>query len=180
MRHGAGVKNRECFHPRGACPACRGGAEPGGLSAGAGPGQNGSARPAALSAVPSRILPRTIFAMLDVNRSDVSTPSTSSGIRPWQRRPPRPADRQLHREATEWVLQLPLELRPASTCARYPRIVNRIVDAWLRTDQCRQLFDHLLTDRRAGRRGFPLSVREELRALAAHRLDGWLPAAGGR
>jgi hypothetical protein len=88
------------------------------------------------------------------------------------RRPPRQDDRLIHRDATEWVLHLPEALRPASTCARYPRIVNRIVEVWSRGDQCRHLFEHLLSDRRPARRGFPLSVREELRALAAFRLGG--------
>ncbi len=93
------------------------------------------------------------------------------------RRPVRQLDHALHRDATEWVLQLPESLRPANTCARYPRIVNLIVDAWLRGDHCRHLFEQLLSDRRPARRGFPLSVRQELRALAAFRLEGVLPAA---
>lgn len=91
------------------------------------------------------------------------------------RRPLPPGDHQLNHEATEWVLQLPVSLRPANTCSRYPRIVNRIVQNWLRADQCRFLFDQLLRDGRPARRGFPLSVREELQALAAFRLDGVLP-----
>jgi hypothetical protein len=131
-------------------------------------------------------------AMLELNARQATDPSTpprgfadvasapARAIAPpghWgkQRRPPRPGDHQLHHDATEWVLQLPMAVRPASTCARYPRIVNRIVEAWLRADQCRHLFEQLLSDRRPARRGFPLSVREELRALAAYRLQGILP-----
>ncbi len=91
------------------------------------------------------------------------------------RRPLRPSDQQLNHDATEWVLQLPMALRPANTCSRYPRIVNRMVETWLRADQCRYLFEQLLRDGRPARRGFPLSVREELQALAAFRLDGVLP-----
>ncbi len=72
-------------------------------------------------------------------------------------------------------MQLPLALRPANTCARYPRIVNRIVDVWLYGDQCHHLFDQLLSNRRPARRGFPPSVRDELRTLADYRLDGVLP-----
>ncbi|MGD9834249.1 MAG: hypothetical protein AB7U92_16000 [Piscinibacter sp.] len=92
------------------------------------------------------------------------------------RRPSGPSDRQLSLDATEWVLQLPLVLRPANTCSRYPRIVNHIAQSWLRSDRCRHLFNQLLRDSRPARSGFPPSVREELRALAAFRLDGVLPA----
>jgi len=91
------------------------------------------------------------------------------------RRPLQSSDHQLNLEATEWVLQLPVALRPANTCSRYPRIVNHIAQVWLRTDRCRPLFDQLLRDSRPARSGFPSSVREELRALAAFRLDGVLP-----
>ncbi len=91
------------------------------------------------------------------------------------RRPPQQSDQQLDRDATEWVLQLPVALRPASTCSRYPRIVNGIARSWLWADQCRYLFERLLRDGRPARRGFPLSVRQELQALAAFRLEGVLP-----
>ncbi len=106
-----------------------------------------------------------------------SLPSTGPSRWAKLRRPVQPTERVLHRDAAEWVLQLPESLRPASTCARYPRIVNLIVDVWLRGDQCRHLFEQLMSDRRPARRGFPLSVREELQALAAFRLEGVLPSA---
>jgi hypothetical protein len=111
----------------------------------------------------------------DLEQAGQRRPVAPPGQWSRHRRPLRPSDQQLNHEATEWVLQLPVSLRPANTCSRYPRIVNRIVQSWLRADQCRFLFDQLLRDGRPARRGFPLSVREELQALAAFRLDGILP-----
>jgi hypothetical protein len=94
-----------------------------------------------------------------------------------RRRPPVSTDRALGGAAMQWVMNLPPALRPASTCARFPRVVNRVADAWLDSHRCAQVFEHLLADRRPSRRGFPLSVVEELRALYAYRLAGAAPAA---
>lgn len=88
----------------------------------------------------------------------------------WQnnRRPPLATDRALTGRAMDWVGQLPESLRPTLTSLRYPRIVNAIADAWPDIAHREDVFDHLLNDRRIGRRGFPAEIERELSALCLH------------
>ena len=88
----------------------------------------------------------------------------------WQnnRRPPLATDRALTGRAMEWLGRLPEALRPNLTVLRYPRIVNVIADAWPVAERRSDLFDHLLNDRRVGRRGFPVDIEREIAALCLH------------
>lgn len=84
------------------------------------------------------------------------------------RRAPLATDRALHGRAMAWVGDLPPNLRPQATCERYARIVNAIADAWHDPEARENVFEHLLNDRRRGRRGFPIDVEREISALCLY------------
>jgi len=88
----------------------------------------------------------------------------------WQkhRRPPLATDRPLPGRALEWVGRLPAHVYPKATIARYARIINAIADAWADPVARTEMFDHLLNDRRVGRRGFPIDVEREISALCLY------------
>jgi hypothetical protein len=84
------------------------------------------------------------------------------------RRAPLPTDRALTGRAMEWFGALPENLRPEATCNRYPRIVNAMARAWDDPHERSKMFEHLLNDRRRGRRGFPFDVEREISALCLY------------
>lgn len=84
------------------------------------------------------------------------------------RRPPLATDRALTGRAMDWLGQLPENLRPVVTTERYARIVNAIADAWPDREARTATFEHLLNDRRVGRRGFPIDVEREISALCLY------------
>ena len=84
------------------------------------------------------------------------------------RRAPLATDRALHGRAMAWVSELPDSIRPRLTCERYPRIVNAIADAWHDANGRDKMFEHLLNDRRRGRRGFPIDIEREISALCLY------------
>lgn len=88
----------------------------------------------------------------------------------WQnnRRPALATDRALTGRAMEWLGRLPENIQPHLTTLRYPRIINLIADAWPVASQRADVFDHLLNDRRIGRRGFPVDIEREIAALCLH------------
>jgi hypothetical protein len=65
----------------------------------------------------------------------------------------------------EWLDGLPPELRPNGLVGKYPRIVNLIAMDWHDATAVGKLFADLLADHRGSRRGFPVEIRHELRAL---------------
>lgn len=71
----------------------------------------------------------------------------------------------LSAESALWLRDLPESVRPLKTCARFPRIVNRLASSWAKPEQCRAYFDELLLDRRGDRQGFPTEIAFELAAL---------------
>lgn len=85
----------------------------------------------------------------------------------WQRnrQPPLATDRALTGLAMDWTVQLPAQLRPYRTTELYPRVVNAIANSWADAKARTETFDHLLNDRRRGRRGFPIDVVREITAL---------------
>jgi hypothetical protein len=85
-----------------------------------------------------------------------------------QRQPPSPYDRSLNRSATNWLNELPLEVRPRACVIRFPRILNRLARYWDSPAMLEQIFNDLLVDRRIGRKGFPPEILIEIRALYAH------------
>ncbi len=88
----------------------------------------------------------------------------------WQknRRPPLATDRALTGRAMKWAGELPPNLHPKATVVRYARIINVIADAWADPAARADVFDHLLNDRRVGRRGFPIDVEREIAALCLY------------
>ena len=88
----------------------------------------------------------------------------------WQknRRAALATDRALTGRAMEWLGQLPETLRPRLTTEHYARIVNAIADAWPDAGARGDMFDHLLNDRRIGRRGFPVDIEREIAALCLY------------
>lgn len=84
------------------------------------------------------------------------------------RRAPLATDRALTGSAMEWFGSLPEGLRPQSTCDRYPRIINAMAGAWHDAHARGKLFEHLLNDRRSGRRGFPIDVEREISSLCLY------------
>jgi hypothetical protein len=76
----------------------------------------------------------------------------------------RPLDEPL--PATfRWVASLPAEVRPLSLLRQFPRIVNGLARGPAEDCGRGAYVDELLTDRRGGRRGFPLAVHTELLTL---------------
>jgi hypothetical protein len=112
-------------------------------------------------------------ALAGVDMTTIPAQESASGDRPegaamqWDalRQPPRAEDLDLRDRTFKWIATLPREVRPIETGQTYPRIVNRICDLWPSCEYTRLYFQSLLIDRRAGRRGFPLAVRQELEAL---------------
>lgn len=84
------------------------------------------------------------------------------------RRAPLATDRALTGAAMDWFGALPDGLRPQATCDRYPRIVNAMAGAWHDAHARGKLFEHLLNDRRHGRRGFPIDVEREISSLCLY------------
>jgi hypothetical protein len=70
--------------------------------------------------------------------------------------------------ALRWMTTLPKTLCPTQTAALYPRVINRIADAWYFADEREVVFGELLDSHRKNRRGFPVAVLHEVRALHAH------------
>ena len=97
---------------------------------------------------------------------------TREQVKFWEqrRRPTLVTDRALTGRSLEWALSLPPPLRPKALCDRFPRIANSISASWHDIDDSLRLFDHLLNDRRKGRRGFPADVQHEIEALCEHRV----------
>ncbi|MES2958127.1 MAG: hypothetical protein V4792_08060 [Pseudomonadota bacterium] len=88
----------------------------------------------------------------------------------WQknRRAALASDRALTGRAMDWSVQLPENIRPLVTTERYPRIVNALAEVWDDGATRAEMFDHLLNDRRTGRRGFPIDVEREISALCLY------------
>ncbi len=84
------------------------------------------------------------------------------------RRTQLPTDRALTGMAMDWVRDLPPNIRPQVTIERYPRIVNAMAESWPDSEARTRMFDHLLNDRRTGRRGFPIDVEREISALCLY------------
>ncbi len=75
-----------------------------------------------------------------------------------------PLDRPLP-ATLRWLVGLPAAVRPLALLQRFPRIANRLAQAWTDEAALAECFDDLLYDRRGGRQGFPPAVRRELTLL---------------
>jgi hypothetical protein len=115
--------------------------------------------------------------MLETTQPILSSVLPTSDWEAARRKAP-PEKMELHDRTFKWLATLPVELRPMRTALTYPRIVNRIGDLWGHCEYTRLYFQSLLIDRRKGRRGFPLDVKQELLALQQHYFENFsgLPA----
>ena len=71
-----------------------------------------------------------------------------------------------------WLADMPAALRPVQLATRYPRVANRLCATWSDPAARDDYLEDLITGRdRPGRRGFPVSVLQDLRRLrAVHRI----------
>src|SRR5438132_4246519 len=122
-----------------------------------------------------RTVKRTPFS--DVYRAaEHSVPAASTQprvvVKPAQpldwtgRRKAKPADVML-RTTAAWVERLPPHVQPHALCKRFARIANALANLWHRPEASKAYLDDLLTVRRAGRKGFPQDVLNDLQGLKA-------------
>ena len=93
-----------------------------------------------------------------------------SGFWEARRRPRMATDRALTGCSLQFLMQLPPMLQPRGLSERFPRILNWISASWAETEKALELFEHLLDDRRTGRRGFPADIQREIEMLCEHRM----------
>jgi hypothetical protein len=84
-----------------------------------------------------------------------------------------PANRLLPMSAN-WLDALPQEIAPRALAAQFPRIVNMMALQWNNRHACSGYFESLVSDRRGGRIGFPMAVREDLLRLREYWYTGSL------
>lgn len=65
----------------------------------------------------------------------------------------------------QWILKLPAHVQPRFLQVKYPRVANRMAALWDDKEACERYFEDLLTDKRGGRKGFPLNVAQEIATL---------------
>ncbi len=82
-----------------------------------------------------------------------------------QRRKPPAAAETLRTATLQWILKLPDHVQPRHLQVRYPRVANRLAAEWERVAVCESYLDSLITDKRGGRKGFPLAVAQEIAVL---------------
>jgi hypothetical protein len=86
-----------------------------------------------------------------------------------RRRRSMATDRALTGRSLEWLIGLPVVVRPEALRDQYPRIVNGLSERWSDHARVLEYFEHLLNDPRPGRRGFPAPVQGELELLCEYR-----------
>lgn len=64
-----------------------------------------------------------------------------------------------------WMTQIPEAARPIVLAQQYPRILNKIVNLWLRPLKCDDYLETLIMDTRGDRSGFPHDITVELAQL---------------
>jgi uncharacterized protein len=85
----------------------------------------------------------------------------------------------LNERLSRYLRQQP-ELYPHKLEERFPRLIDKIADAWHSPEQAAVVFDELLVDKRGGRQGFPPEVAREIYRLsvAYDKLRGEPQASG--
>jgi hypothetical protein len=99
----------------------------------------------------------------------------SSLSRDRKRRRPQPLNQQLP-TAAKWAASLPVEVQPRALLQTLPRIANALARVWHDKTKLQLYLDHLLVDRRGGRRGFPPEIHNELLVLREY-CEGRYPGA---
>ena len=83
----------------------------------------------------------------------------------WEGKRKPSAPESLHTATIQWILRLPPHIQPRHLQVRHPRVANRIAALWPEPTACESYLDDLLTDKRGGRRGFPLDVAQEVASI---------------
>ena len=65
----------------------------------------------------------------------------------------------------QWIIKLPTHVQPRYLQVKYPRIANQLASMWAEPARCEPYLDELMTDKRGGRKGFPIAVAQELASL---------------
>ncbi len=81
--------------------------------------------------------------------------------------PPNAAERMLAGATIDWLLALPIDVRPKALCERFPHVANRLARDWPQHERSQQSLRALINDARWGSAGFALQVQDELRRLLA-------------
>jgi len=97
-------------------------------------------------------------------------PSMPQGEAYWVRRrgPQLEHESKLSGWTRSWLEALPEHLRPTQLGSCHPHVANRLALSWRDPVLTERVFDDLLVDRRAGRRGFSPPVVAELLRLREH------------
>jgi hypothetical protein len=85
-----------------------------------------------------------------------------------KRQPVIPSDLKLDGESAVWLMSLPSNLRPLHLARKFPRIANKLAEAWKRPVNCDKVFDELMMDHRGTRKGFPHEVAKEIADLRGY------------
>lgn len=89
-------------------------------------------------------------------------PGTANDESVWAgRRKAQPADILLP-ATRRWLDSLPSQNRPNALASRFPRIANLVAANWSNPGDCSAYIFSLLHDQRAGRRGFPKEVIQDI------------------
>lgn len=88
--------------------------------------------------------------------------------------------RQLTRAAVRLLESLPPDLRLVALRGQFPRILNRVADAWPSPAAFDALTGSLLIDERGNRQGFPMQVITEITDLREHYFSALHPQARPR
>jgi hypothetical protein len=78
-----------------------------------------------------------------------------------------------------WADGLPLEVRPQTLMAKFPRLANMAAASWTNASAFHDYLEVLLIDRRGKRKGFPPEVLIEFEQLRTYFLYGWYKAKTG-
>jgi hypothetical protein len=103
------------------------------------------------------------------DRARIGPDRSDSGSRDARRRAPAATDRAMTGATLEWVISLPMQVRPRQLCDRFPRIANTLARLWADETACVETLAGLLADDRGRRRGFPVVLRQEIERLMAYR-----------
>jgi len=113
-----------------------------------------------------------LFGNFEQPPAEHTVPPRAAGSRDWSAwRKTRTLDVALP-ATLRWGESLPDSAKASTLLQDYPRIANRIANAWRDERACLAALDDLLVDRRGGRRGFGPLVRAELLALRSLRDGG--------
>jgi len=84
---------------------------------------------------------------------------------------------ELSGQALRLLVKLDAKVGVDQLSARFPRVLNRIADAWSNPQQADRCFDDLLLYSRGVRQGFPREVISEIASLRHYYVACMLPRA---